>query len=560
MRCVFPGIHLALEAFRKIRRKKKPKRYLLHLYSVNNLEATVEKDSELVQKTLQGDKDAYGKLVTKYQGAVYGLCFHLVGNFADAQDLAQEAFVQAYLSLHQLREPGKFASWLYSVTANICKMWLRKRKVEISSLDEVARKAEFSSEFPSPHEMVEKEEQRLAVQRAIASLSEKNRLAVVLHYIDGLSHQEISDFLSVPISAIKSRLHRARLQLKEELIAMVEETFEGQKLPEDFSEKVMTVLNMHMSGQISDAEAIQMLGGEYDIFDASENRDGVFDPNEDSACERLEKYLFEGENKALEGAQYPSVKYLVSSIRRGSTYHDDVIGLRDVISLVENAEYFIKNNTIAGFEYGTSILSKEDDGIHILGWRNQRSQNDRRIEGLPPTSLIFQDSVFHYNANLTIPLPPVKVGSSLNKSVWNWAQIIIESDSDVITTPAGRFENCLRLRTLEHKSDTPLARLTGMPDAPITKIGWYALGVGMVKFRVIQDEEIKEFQLVEYETPTTKTDTYFPVNIGVKWVYEWQSKWFLCREISRPVDIVERWPNGEEHMHLHFGVLYALRT
>lgn len=520
----------------------------------------MEKDSDLVQRTLQGDRDAYGKLVTKYQGAVYGLCFHLVGNFADAQDLAQEAFVRAYLDLRQLCEPDKFASWLYSVTTNICKMWLRKRRAEIASLDKMADEVEFPGEYPSPHEAVARGELQLTIQRAIASLSERNRLAVTLYYMNGLSYQEISDFLNVPVSTIKSRLHKARLQLKEKLMKMVEETFEGQKLPDDFSEKVMAVLNMHMLGEISDAEAIQMLGEKYDIFDTNEDRDDVFDANEDRACERLEKYLFEGDDKALEGAQYPSMKYLISSIRRGSTYHDNVIGLRDVISLVENDEDFIKNNTIAGFEYGTSILSKEADGIHILGWRNQRSRSDRRIEELPSTSLIFQDSVFHYNANLTIPFLPVKVGSSFNnKSGWRWSQIIIESDSDVITTPAGRFENCLRLRTPEHKPDKIFTRVAGMPDTPITKIGWYALGVGMVKFQVIQGEEIKEFQLVEYEKPTTKTDTYFPINIGVKWVYEWQSKWFLCREISRPVDIVERLLNGKEWMHLHFGVLYAFR-
>ena len=77
-------------------------------------------DTELVLRALQGDKKAFGELVDKHQGVVYGLCFHLVGNFADAQDLAQEAFVQAYLDLHQLREPDKFANWLYRVTMNVC--------------------------------------------------------------------------------------------------------------------------------------------------------------------------------------------------------------------------------------------------------------------------------------------------------------------------------------------------------------------------------------------------------------------------------------------------------
>jgi RNA polymerase sigma-70 factor (ECF subfamily) len=195
-------------------------------------------DTELVIRALQGDKEAFGKLVDKYQGAVYGLCFHLVGNFADAQDLAQEALVRAYLDLHQLREPSKFASWLYRVTMNVCKMWLRKRKADFASLDTVAP-TEFLSALPSPQEIVERKELQLAVRRAINSLSEKNRLTVTLYYMDGLSYQEISDFLGVPVTTVKSRLHKARLQLKEELITMVEKTFEEQKLPEDFAEKVL---------------------------------------------------------------------------------------------------------------------------------------------------------------------------------------------------------------------------------------------------------------------------------------------------------------------------------
>jgi len=131
------------------------------VYRVKTSEDVVKsQDAELVQRTLQGDKNAFDRLVSKYQGAVYGLCLHLVGNFADAQDLAQEAFVRAYLELYQLREPSKFANWLYRVTANVCKMWLRKRKTDIASLDTIVP-AEFISTLPSPQEVVENEELQL---------------------------------------------------------------------------------------------------------------------------------------------------------------------------------------------------------------------------------------------------------------------------------------------------------------------------------------------------------------------------------------------------------------
>jgi hypothetical protein len=293
------------------------------------------------------------------------------------------------------------------------------------------------------------------------------------------------------------------------------------------------IVSKCMSGEMNIDQAVQMLSGNIPIYDANEER----------SLEFLEKFLFEDDDKALFWAQHYSTRLLINSLEKGSIYHDNVIGLRDVISFMANDKNFIKNSTIAGFEYGTSNISKEDDGVHILGWRNQRSRWDQRIKELPQR--VFQDSVFHYNANLTVPFPPAKVGTYLNNT-----DILIESDLDTVTTPAGKFGNCLRLKKLE-----PESRHAEIPDVPITKIGWYALEVGMVKFQVIQGESVKEFQLLEYDPPRIRTNSYFPMNIGIKWVYEWQSTRFLCREISRPVD---RAPSGKEGMFIHFGTSYTL--
>ena len=196
-------------------------------------------DEILVKQAMAGDKDAFGQLVQIYQGAVYGLCYHIVGNFADAQDLAQEAFVQAYQDLHQLREPAKFANWLNRVTRNVCGMWLRRRNSNIVPLDEVASKELADYATSTPLEGIEAEEMHQFVRRSIDALSEKNRLTVTLFYMDGLSYQKIGGFLGVPVSTVKSRLHESRKQLKEELIKMVEKTFEKHKLPQDFADKVL---------------------------------------------------------------------------------------------------------------------------------------------------------------------------------------------------------------------------------------------------------------------------------------------------------------------------------
>jgi RNA polymerase sigma factor (sigma-70 family) len=213
-------------------------------------------DEAIIERCLEGDGNAFSQLVEKYQNAVYGLCYHIVGNFADAQDLTQETFVRAYLDLPRMRDRSKFASWLHRITANTCKMWLRDRKgtddLPLEAVDQAERDFAHGG---SPQDRAEAEELRLSITEAIASLSEKNRLAVTLYYIDGLSYDEIGDFLSLSTSAVKSRLHRARTQLKEELISMVEDNFDKHKLPEDFPEKVIQEVEIKMVKMGKDQDA-----------------------------------------------------------------------------------------------------------------------------------------------------------------------------------------------------------------------------------------------------------------------------------------------------------------
>ncbi len=87
-------------------------------------------DEELVKRALGGEAESFGKLIQRYQGAVQGVAYHLTGSFEDAEDIAQEAFITAYLKLRQLRHPEKFAAWLRQITLNCCKMWIRKRNAQ----------------------------------------------------------------------------------------------------------------------------------------------------------------------------------------------------------------------------------------------------------------------------------------------------------------------------------------------------------------------------------------------------------------------------------------------
>jgi len=206
-------------------------------------------DAEQVARTLAGDHGAYKELVTRYQGHVYGLAYSLSGNWTDAQDIAQEAFIRAYTNLDQLRDPGRFAAWLRRVAFGAAMDWLRAFRPKLfEQLDGQADldKLEIPDFRPGPPEVAQRRELAEAVLAAVAGLPPKYRLPLTMFHLDGLSYQKVADFLDIPVGTAKSMIHRAQKKLKailaataKEMIPVVQEVFNEHKLPEKFAEKVL---------------------------------------------------------------------------------------------------------------------------------------------------------------------------------------------------------------------------------------------------------------------------------------------------------------------------------
>jgi RNA polymerase sigma-70 factor (ECF subfamily) len=206
------------------------------------VESTRLEDTVLVEQAKNGNTDAFGQLVQRYQSAVYGVAFNLVRNFADAQDLTQEAFLEAYKVLPTLQNPERFAPWLFSITQNRCKMWLRRKKPNVIEIHFDSDSSDLECQLdpnPTPDREIIRNETYRAVMQAIEKLPEKNRLVLTMYYLDGLSYQEIATFLDVSVSTVQSRLQRARGQLREEILEMATDLFDEYKLKEDFSQKVI---------------------------------------------------------------------------------------------------------------------------------------------------------------------------------------------------------------------------------------------------------------------------------------------------------------------------------
>lgn len=185
----------------------------------------------LLRRAQAGDKKAFEELVLIYQDKVYSLSYHLAGNREDAEDLAQEAFVRAYLGLRSFRQEADFGTWLHRITVNAWLNMKRSREAQVLSLDNPKRTPEGwqQREFPSqagsgnPGEALGEKELQLAVWEALQKLSPEFRTVLVLREIEGYSYEEIAAMTKASLGTVKSRLSRARNALKELVAPLLEE-------------------------------------------------------------------------------------------------------------------------------------------------------------------------------------------------------------------------------------------------------------------------------------------------------------------------------------------------
>ena len=176
---------------------------------------------ELVQRAQKGDTAAFEELMTAHEKQVYGVALRMTGQREDAADVTQEVFLAAWKNMCTFRGQGSFAGWLYRLTANACIDHLRREKrrrtVPLTRLDDEEQELELPDPSPGPEEQAERTERRAALRRAVAQLPEDQRTVLLLRETGGLSYQEIAGTLNIPAGTVKSRIARARLQLREQL-------------------------------------------------------------------------------------------------------------------------------------------------------------------------------------------------------------------------------------------------------------------------------------------------------------------------------------------------------
>jgi RNA polymerase sigma-70 factor (ECF subfamily) len=174
-----------------------------------------ESDAELVARARQGNEAAFEQLVLRHQRYAFNLAYRVLGSYAEAEDVAQEAFVRAWRGLPGFRGQARFTTWLYRIVHNLCLNRLPKLRRELlqtEPLEEV-----LADPDPAPSDLFDMREQLAFLHAQLGQLPEKYRLVLTLRYLQQLSYDEIATTLDVPMGTVKTHIHRARRLLRERL-------------------------------------------------------------------------------------------------------------------------------------------------------------------------------------------------------------------------------------------------------------------------------------------------------------------------------------------------------
>jgi RNA polymerase sigma factor (sigma-70 family) len=204
----------------------------------------------LVIRAREGDAEAFGAVVRRFQDMAVGYGYSLVGDLPLAEDAAQEAFLEAYLCLPQLREPAAFPGWFRRIVFKQCDRLTRGKAMKFEPLQDAEEKP---SPVPNQAEAMEQREMKNQVWAAIDSLPEHERAAVALYYFSGYSQAEVGAFLGAPVTAIKKRLFSARERLRERLMDVVADTLRQHRPSRDegFAASVMALLAAARAGDVT---------------------------------------------------------------------------------------------------------------------------------------------------------------------------------------------------------------------------------------------------------------------------------------------------------------------
>jgi RNA polymerase sigma-70 factor (ECF subfamily) len=178
-------------------------------------------DEELISRFQNGDLNAFDLIVRRYKDQLLNFAYRFLGNLEEAEDVVQETFLRLYRNKKAYRQIAKFSTWLYTITSNLAKTELRKRKrrklVSISDMGYEEKEYEIEDHRANTERDVDSSMQEKIIQKAIEELSPRFREVIILRDVQELSYDEVGEILKIPLGTVKSRVNRARLKLQNKL-------------------------------------------------------------------------------------------------------------------------------------------------------------------------------------------------------------------------------------------------------------------------------------------------------------------------------------------------------
>ncbi|MGW7762490.1 RNA polymerase sigma factor SigW [Bacillus velezensis] len=176
-----------------------------------------------IKQVKKGDQNAFAEIVDLYKDKIYQLCYRMLGNVHEAEDIAQEAFIRAYVNIDSFDINRKFSTWLYRIATNLTIDRIRKKKpdyyldAEVAGAEGLTMYSQIAADGVLPEDAVLSLEMSDTIQKKILKLPDKYRTVIVLKYIDELSLIEIGEILNIPVGTVKTRIHRGREALRKQL-------------------------------------------------------------------------------------------------------------------------------------------------------------------------------------------------------------------------------------------------------------------------------------------------------------------------------------------------------
>ena len=534
-------------------------------------------DVALIQRVLAGDKTAFAELVEKYQKSVHTLAWRKIGDFHIAEDITQEVFLKVYQRLHILKDPNQFSGWLYVITANLCATWLRKKRIQTQPL-EGTETTMIQEDAYSRHVVEERmkttaESHREVVKKLLAKLKESERTVMTLHYLGEMTVAEISRFLGVSASTIKSRLRRARHRLQREE-PMIREALDHFQITPNLTENIMREVSrlkpIAPSGgkplvpwtiAVSTLAVVLLMLGVGSQFLSRFQKPYSFDATSEMTVEIVETpVVLNLESKPdirtqLGNAAAPSKNNGLSQQLDQPEYTT-----RFAAAQVDQTEeptvtyggnrYIILETSTHEEESGEVLadgrFSLTNTGEVLTPTSGRTRGRTRTIE----SGNILASYILDHNIDL-FRFPLVIGGTWTQKGPWAPQIQTTLVGYEKVEVAAGTFTDCLKHKTI----------FTNAKVGAGTRYLWFAKGVGVVKMRYEHANGVtREAELLDYNVP--RGEEYLPLQYGNMWTYKLQNEYQEKREkpIIEKCEVVENSDQPLDSIFLLDGTPKVLRT